>query len=102
MASKLDTLESRLYQQLLGEGHKPERWSNGPDAIYGVHEHPYGKILVVASGSITFTIDGGTRVVSMKPGDRLELPPHTPHSALVGPEGVVCLEAHRLEQRSSP
>ena len=87
--------ESPFYQQLRREGLRPTRWSNGPDAVYGDHDHPYGKIVVVESGGITFTIDGGKRVVQMKRGDRLELAPHTPHSAVVGPEGVVCLEAHK-------
>ncbi len=86
--------ESTLQAQLTRQGLKPIRWSNDPDAVYGEHAHPYGKVLVVVSGSITFTINGGTRVVAMKPGDRLELPRHTPHSAVVGSDGVVCLEAH--------
>ena len=33
--------------------------------------------------------------IEMKPGDRLDLPARTPHRAVVGPEGVVCWEAHR-------
>ena len=86
--------ESTLQAQLTRQGLKPIRWSNGPDAVYGEHEHPYGKILVVVSGSITFTINGGARVVAMKPGERLELSRRTPHSAVVGSDGVVCLEAH--------
>jgi hypothetical protein len=49
---------------------------------------------MVASGSITFTVGDGQRVVAMRPGDRLDLPPRTPHRAVVGPDGVVCLEAH--------
>ena len=85
---------SDLHQQLLREGLRPTRWSNGPDAVYGEHEHPYGKILVVASGRITFTLNQGERVVMLTRGDRMELPPHTPHSAVVGADGVVCLEAH--------
>ena len=85
---------SDQYQRLLHEGLRPTRWSNDPDAVYGEHEHPYGKILVVASGRITVTVNRGERVVTLKRGDRLELPPHTPHSAVVGAEGVVCLEAH--------
>jgi quercetin dioxygenase-like cupin family protein len=64
-----------------------------------VHEHPYGKILIVESGSITFTVNGGKRVVFLQPGDRLELAPHTPHSAVVGPDGVVCVETHRSATR---
>ena len=88
--------EARWRAQLAHEGLSVERWSNGPGAIYQTHEHPYGKVLVVSSGSITFTVlDGVARLVTLQPGDRLELPPRTPHSAVVGPEGVVCLEAHR-------
>ena len=86
--------EAQLSEQLMREGLSPTRWSNGPHAVYGVHDHPYGKVLVVESGSITFTIDGGKRIVTLKRGDRLTLPPRTPHSALVGSDGVICLEAH--------
>lgn len=75
------------------------RWSNGPDAVYGWHDHPYGKVLVVASGTITFTVGEEHRGIAMKSGDRLELPPRTPHSAVVGSSGVVCLEAHVSAQR---
>ena len=85
---------------LFGHGPRPAGlqqvvgWSNGPHAVYAVHDHPYGKVLVVAEGSITFTVGNEGRVLAMKPGDRFDLPPHMPHSALVGPDGVVCLEAH--------
>ena len=104
MAGQPPAGESPAHQDLLREGLRPARWSNGPDAVYGVHEHPYGKVLVIESGSIVFTIHPpakglgwgghGTRIVRMKRGDRLDLLPRTPHSAVVGPEGVVCLEAH--------
>ncbi len=87
------TLESTFHAQLSQEGLAPTRWSNTAHAVYDVHEHPYGKVLMVVSGSITFMINS-ERAVTMKPGDRLELPPHTTHSAVVGPDGVVCLEAH--------
>ena len=86
--------ESQLRDTLEREGLRPTSWANNPKFVYGVHDHPYGKVLVVVSGSITFSIDGGKRVVPMQPGDRLTLPPRTPHSAIVGDEGVVCLEAH--------
>ena len=92
--------ESELFQQLRREGLRPARWSNGPDAVYGLHDHPYGKIVVIESGSITFTIEPAKRVVPMKRGDRLDVPPRTLHSAVVGPEGVVCLEAHVRPKRA--
>ncbi len=86
--------EADLTAQLAREGLRAERWSNGPHAVYGRHEHPYGKVLVVAAGSITFTVHRPRQVRTLAAGDRLELTPRTPHSAVVGPEGVVCLEAH--------
>ena len=95
MSAPPATTESRLIAQLAREGLAATRWSNGPHAVYGAHDHPYGKVLIVVSGGITFNIDDGKRIVVMKPGNRLDLPPRTPHSALVGPDGVVCLEAHR-------
>jgi len=86
--------EAEILKQFTEEGLSAERWSNEPHAVYAPHHHPYGKILWVASGSIVFTLEDEKREVSMKSGDRLELPPGTVHSAVVGPQGVVCLEAH--------
>lgn len=85
--------EKNLAAVFAKEGLTPERWSNGPGAVYAVHEHPYAKVLIVAQGEITFQMPG--REVRMGPGDRLDLPAHTPHGAIVGPHGVVCWEAHR-------
>jgi quercetin dioxygenase-like cupin family protein len=44
-------------------------------------------------GSITFTTPDGD--VELSEGDRLDLAPGTVHSAIVGPEGVDCVEAWR-------
>jgi len=87
--------EAELAAQLVREGLRVRRWSNGPHAVYGVHDHPYGKVLVVASGSITFTLQRSRQVKRLEAGDRLEVAPRTPHSAVVGSAGVVCLEAHQ-------
>lgn len=87
--------ESALMQQLELEGLAPSRWTNEPGAVYPAHDHPYGKVLVVVSGSIAFTLTDAQREVRLEPGDRLELAPNTLHSAVVGERGVVCLEAHR-------
>lgn len=75
------------------EGLDPETWSNQPDYVYGEHEHPYHKVLFCTDGSITFHTPQGDQV--LHPGDRLDLPPATPHSATVGPDGVTCMEAAR-------
>ena len=90
-------LEADLYEQMTREGLKPERWSNGPDYRYPVHDHWYDKIIAVAKGSITFTLNNGSRqqIVTLEAGQRLEIPAHTPHSAVSGSLGVVCLEGRR-------
>ena len=78
--------------RLQAEGLDAPTWSNGPGDTYASHDHTYDKVIVVASGSITFGLgDGPTELAA---GDRLELPAHTPHDSNVGPEGVVCLESH--------
>lgn len=84
-------LEKRLAQ----EGLSFYRWSNGPNFRYSVHQHSYDKVIYVAEGSITFRLPDQEEEVSLRQGDRLELDAGTRHDALVGPEGVVCLEAHR-------
>ncbi|MEJ2640867.1 MAG: cupin domain-containing protein [Desulfosarcinaceae bacterium] len=71
------------------------RWSNGPGDVYGVHHHGYHKIIYVVSGSIIFNLPQNDRQVALSAGDRLALPAGTAHGAVVGPEGVVCLEAHQ-------
>ena len=78
--------------RLTAEGLDASPWSNGPDDRYAAHAHGYDKVIVVASGSITFGLASGP--VSLAVGDRLELPAGTVHDAVVGAGGVSCLEAH--------
>ena len=72
-----------------------QRWENGPGETYPVHDHPYHKHLVVERGSITFHMMKPNRIVELHVGDTLDIPANTPHSATVGPSGVVCVETHR-------
>jgi uncharacterized protein YjlB len=84
----------RLATRLTAEGLSPSSWSNGPSDVYPAHEHGYDKVLVVASGWITFGLPARGEAIALAEGDRLELPAGTGHDAIVGPAGVVCLEAH--------
>jgi len=70
------------------------RWENGPGETYPLHEHPYRKRLVVEQGGITFHLTKQGRKVELHAGDKLDIPAGTPHSATVGPNGVVCVETH--------
>ncbi len=78
---------------LVQAGLSPRWWSNGPGDRYGTHDHAYHKVLYCARGSIRFAVAG--RAFDLSPGDRLDIPPGTLHSAVVGAQGVTCVEAYR-------
>jgi quercetin dioxygenase-like cupin family protein len=84
-------MDTGVEAKLRAEADHCYQWSNGPGAVYAVHDHPFRKILYVARGSITFT-PGGRPAVVLKAGDRLDLAARTPHGAVVGEEGVTCWE----------
>lgn len=83
-----------VAERLRAAGLEPGSWSNGPNDRYGAHDHGYDKVLVVATGSITFGLPDRGESVELGVGDRLDLPAGTRHDALVGVDGVTCLEAH--------
>jgi len=83
-----------LEARLLAEGLDPGIWGNGPGDRYSPHEHGYDKVLVCVQGSVRFGLPATGTVVDLAVGDRLDLPAGTRHDAIVGPEGVRCLEAH--------
>lgn len=83
-----------LGERLAAEGWPASAWSNGPGDRYAAHEHGYDKVLVVERGSIAFGVPQHGETFDLAVGDRLELPAGTAHTAIVGPDGVSCLEAH--------
>ena len=83
---------SALRARLSDEGLEAGTWSNGPGDRYPSHDHGYDKVIVVAAGSIRFGVAGVG--IDLGQGDRLELVAGTAHDAVVGPDGVTCLEAH--------
>ena len=83
--------------RLRDEGVEPYAWSNGPGDRYAVHQHGYAKLLMCATGSITFLIGPDAVAVELNPGEGFVLPAGTPHAAVVGPAGCTCLEGHRPE-----
>lgn len=84
-----------VAQRLRAEGVEPHVWSNGPGDRYGVHSHPFTKVLMCAAGSITFLVGPDATPVELHPGDGFVMPPGTSHAALVGPAGCTCLEGSR-------
>ena len=87
--------ESKLRQRCADEGLNPYPWSNGPHDVYSAHSHSYDKVIYVVRGSITFGLPELGEKLTLHAGDRLDLPANTAHDAVVGSEGVLCLEAHK-------
>jgi quercetin dioxygenase-like cupin family protein len=87
--------ETTLEALFREEGLRPSWWSSGPGDRYDTHSHPYHKVLFCARGGIRFDLSVSSTSFELRAGDRLDIPPGTPHSAVVGPDGVSCVEAAR-------
>lgn len=83
--------EAEIAALMRAEGLTPYGWGNGPGDTYDWHEHGYEKVLYCVRGTIVFHTASGD--IELRPGDKMVLPPHTPHAATVGAKGVRCIEA---------
>ncbi len=91
--------EQELRRRMQQEGLSPYAWSNGPGDRYAVHSHTYEKVLYCVRGSIRFVLPDrpdSISAIDLAPGDCMVLPAGIRHSAEVGSQGVLCLEATRL------
>lgn len=96
--------EHLLHKKMQVQGLSPYFWSNAPGDTYATHSHSYEKVLYCTRGSIRFAFPDepdGQPFVDLAPGDCMILPPGVRHSAVVGPQGVSCLEATRAASRPS-
>jgi len=69
-------------------------WQDKPDTTYPLHEHQGAVSIFVTDGSITFDFSGEKREI--KAGERFDVPPKTPHSAVVGPQGWIGIVAEQI------
>jgi AraC-like ligand binding domain len=85
--------ENGIIAVLRVGGLAPHAWGTAPGDTCGWHEHGYEKVLYCTGGRIVFHAGSGD--ADLGPADRSALPPHTPHAATAGAEGVRCVEAAR-------
>jgi quercetin dioxygenase-like cupin family protein len=89
-------LSERCIAQLEKEGWPYiYEWQDKAGTVYDEHSHVGKVVLFVTEGSIDFTIAGVTHHLTT--GDRMDVPPATPHSALVGPHGVQFVVGEEIE-----
>jgi quercetin dioxygenase-like cupin family protein len=76
------TPEAALRRQ----GLRPEPWSASPGTAFSAHRHERTKHLYVVAGSVSF--DG----LQLHTGEGIRIPAGVEHSAIVGDDGVQCVE----------
>jgi len=79
-----DEVFKRLSQEGYGNLYV---WRDAPGAVYDWHTHPFDEVRWVLDGEITIGTEDGE--VTLRPGDRLNVPAGARHWARVGKRGVV-------------
>ena len=85
-----DELVSMLKREGFGRCYV---WEDGPNARYGVHEHPMETAHIILSGEMTITMDGKSKIY--RAGERCDVPANAHHSAVMGPKGCRYLVGER-------
>ena len=79
-------LSERYIETLEKEGFPfVYEWTDAPNTVYKEHEHEDKVSMFITDGSIKMNVAG--EVFMLNTGQRYNVPPHTKHSAIVGPEG---------------
>lgn len=78
--------EEKAKEILQNEGFsKIFTWTDASGALYPSHIHQNLTAHIVINGEITITMNGKSHFC--KPGDRLDVPANTPHTATIGENG---------------
>lgn len=88
--------KNEIKQQLKDEGFPfVYEWEDAPNTVYQIHQHKDKVVLYILEGEVTFDFSSTKKVV--KAGERIDVPPKTDHSAVVGPEGAKMIYAEMIE-----
>lgn len=93
-AERGEPREREIRRELEERGYRVSRYVYAPGATFPEHTHDADKIDAVVSGRFRVTVEGEEAVLG--PGDWIEVPRETPHTAeVVGDEPVVSLDGVR-------
>lgn len=82
-----------IMKKMKEEGLRAYEWSNSPNHRYGVRSHNYHKVLYVLEGSLDIALPESNQSVTLKAGDRIDIPSGVRHGLIVGNKGAKCVEA---------
>ena len=81
---------TRIMQQ---EGLRPYMWMNMPNSRQAVRSHGYDKVLYVIEGALEVTLPDSNQRVTLRSGDRMDVPAGVRRGTIVGSGGAKCVEA---------
>ncbi|MEM9953837.1 MAG: cupin domain-containing protein [Chloroflexota bacterium] len=88
-----------IVAQMKEDGLRPYMWSNMPNHRYAVRSHNYDKVLYVIDGTVEVTLPDNNQRVTLKGGDRIDIPAGVRHGTIVGRKGAKCVEASKRGAR---
>jgi mannose-6-phosphate isomerase-like protein (cupin superfamily) len=90
---------SIITRDMKKEGLRPYMWENGANFRYAVRSHGYDKVMYVIEGTVEITLPDSNQRLSLRAGDRVDIPAGVRHGANVGISGAKCVEAAVAAQR---
>lgn len=85
-----------ITRQMKDEAIRPYVWTNSPNYRYPVRSHGYDKTLYCVLGSLEIAFPKTRQKVTLRSGDRVDIPRGVRYSAIIGPTGVQCVEGSLL------
>ena len=82
-------------QEISDSGWWPVSWRDAPGEVYELHKHDADQILYLVEGALELGIDG--KSYCLNPGDKLELPAFTVHSAKAPPGATYILGMPKVD-----
>jgi len=86
--SPKETLEKEGFKHIY-------EWTDQPNTAYSSHIHKDKVSLYITDGEIEISIGGEN--IKLTKGDRFDVPPHTEHTAKVGPRGCSFFVGEMIE-----
>jgi hypothetical protein len=87
--------EQAIRMLLAREGIQPYAWTQRANFRYPLRNHAHAKVLYCVEGSLEVLLPDLNQRVTLRRGDRLELPRNMRYALIVGPNGARCLEGEK-------
>jgi hypothetical protein len=84
--------QENITLRLKEEGLRPYAWTSTPNFRYPSRSHGCPKTLFCVDGSLEITFTESMQRVTLRSGDRADLPRGVRYSVIVGPSGAQCIE----------